>query len=123
MKSSEKIAIAPTMEGEYGKWRGRDWTEISEFLGIDINSEDADEVIAAKTRKQLSELRHDAGEACTGGVFSEASKRKITEIRRFVEKLIEQEPGDAPLWRGLLAIEDDVLFTEYVDRLLECMWT
>lgn len=117
------IATAPAMDGAYGKWKGDDWTEISEFLGVDIENEDSDDVIAAGTRKRLNELRSEACEVRTGTTFKKLSKQKILEIRHFIEKIVEQEPNDAPLWQGLLGIEDDVLFIEYVDRLLECMWT
>ena len=119
---SRKIATAPATEGTYGKWRGDDWTEISEFLGVDIISEDSDEVIAKETRKRLNELRIDALKAREGDTIPEPLKQKIKEIRRFIEKIIEQEPLDAPLWQGLLGIEDEALFLEYVDRLLEYMW-
>ena len=117
----KKIATAPSTEKAYGKWKGSDWTEISEFLGVDLENED--ETVAAETRKRLNELRGDACEGHNGGVFKNSSKQKIQEIRHFIEKVVEQEPPDASLWRGLLAIADDALFIEYVDRLLECLWT
>ncbi|MCZ6680243.1 MAG: hypothetical protein O7E52_23675 [Candidatus Poribacteria bacterium] len=124
MKAAKRsIATAPTTDEAYGKWRGDDWTEISEFLGVDIEDKNNDEVIAAETRKRLNELRSDACEMHIGPTLKASSNQKIPEIRRFVEKVIAQEPSDASLWQGLLAIEDDVLFIEYVDRLLECMWT
>ncbi|MBI1926593.1 hypothetical protein HYR99_20420 [Candidatus Poribacteria bacterium] len=116
-----KIATAPSTEGTYGKWKGHDWTEISEFLGVDLENED--EVVAEETRKRLNELRNDACQGRIGGTYPELSKQKIKEIRRFIEKVIEQAPHDTPLWQGLLAMADDALFLEYVDRLLECLWT
>jgi hypothetical protein len=116
-----KIASAPTIEGTYGKWKGDDWTEISEFLGIDIENED--EVVAAETRERLNKLRSDACEVRLSGIYPESSRLKIKEIRRFVEKVVEQKPQDTPLWQGLLAIADDALFIEYVELLLEYMWT
>jgi hypothetical protein len=106
------------------KWKGYDWTEIAEFLGVDI-LQDNEETIAKETHQLLHQLFADARQAdVTEGAYPGSSKQKIKEIRQFVSKLIEQNQGyDKPLWEGLLAIEDDSVFIEYVDRLLECMWT
>lgn len=108
---------------------GEDWSELSRALGVESegngefdDSEGLPVKLAARLSRECGVLmwcRATPGDAIDG------ARRTVALTRRFVEALtdVREEEGTKPLWRGLLAIEDDYTFLQYARTLLPLMWS
>lgn len=90
---------------------GRDWTEISKHFGIDCSNE---QEALIKTKAHINSV-----------LMTEQENVAATEIRVFVKALFERAEGkydNAPLWKGLLEMENDYTFLKYTSILIDHMW-
>jgi len=101
---------------------GSDWTELGEMFGILCDDDDA---------QTARHVRNKIGELADRFVLRDPAPlpedfRRLELIRGFVSLLRDGSRGIgycAPLWQGLLEIQDDWTFLRFVMVLLEFMWT
>lgn len=97
-------------------FEGIDWTELSKYFGIvkyDYES-GKDKEVLLKTKEYLQNI-----------LFSNGEQEVATALRMFLNKLYENSKNfkcNAPIWKGLLEIEDDFTFIKYSIILLDQMW-
>ena len=101
------------------EFKGFDWTELYEPLTGKPYSKDAAESELAE------ELRQKLGNTACGWTDEDKTERtRVANLcREFVLACAKFEGYEAPLLRGLAAIEHDVSFLRYMPPLLEYLWT
>ena len=106
-------------------FKGYDWTELAEALGLVTErpyheDEHLIEAIRAALRKASRCLSHPQYE-------DERINANLTvaAARQFVHALIATGVGieDRPVWRGLAEVEDHHTFLSYLSMMLPAMWT
>jgi len=96
------------------EFEGFDWTELTIAFGI-YNESDENEIIIKKTKDYLIE-----------NYLPTANGEVADTIRSYLGALFDRcsKVGrySAPLWRGLIQIEDDRTLIKYTAVLLEHLW-
>ncbi len=107
------------------KIRGWDWTELASVFGWKAKNDGFME--AHKIRNELRSLgsRCSLVDSSVGLIkLTRAEKAYIKNIRKFVELAAAQSHHTCgPIIKGLAAIKDDGTFLNYVELLLEHLWT
>lgn len=100
-------------------FRGWDWTEISSWLGVDVDYNKPEKEILDKTREKIKEIM----DLFNTNRISKHQQKLIDGIRTFTLRLSEHNNSySSPLWSGLYKIEHDGEFLKFVYILLERMW-
>jgi hypothetical protein len=100
-------------------YNGYDYTELLVELGFMPEGEDEEKFTAVEDFIRYMEDHYDYSEAD----YDEDGKLAILEMREFLTALAGQEHTCvSPLWKGLLAIEDDWTFVKYFVKLIRDMW-
>ena len=103
-------------DGGCGVFKGLDWTELEDYFGL--NRADPVDVCF----DSISETEPLAEFLKRNCVYP-ASKRIVEPCRSFLRALSSvRQTHDYPVWRGLLDVEDDVMFMVLFIRLLPYMW-
>jgi hypothetical protein len=103
-----------------------DWSELPQSWGWRLSPTLSDDDLLAR-------VRHELGEIMGAHLDSSSSRRplplkrriELTQTRAFARQFAKcaNEKGTAPLWTGLIAIDNDLAFLKYLDVLLPHMWT
>ncbi|HEK9103684.1 hypothetical protein KFD70_25540 [Bacillus pfraonensis] len=99
------------------RFKGWDWTELSESVGIDINTSiHGEDKLAEETLNIFS------NELIKNGKLP-YEKKKL--LRSFIESLINAKGCgyDKPMYEAMLKIEDDHTLISWLSRNLRSMWT
>ncbi len=98
------------------EFKGYDWTELSEALGViddRKNYEMSDIELLRKTKKEFHIFR--------------PNPDNVEKCREFIRALLKEErkigSSAAPVWQGLLEIDDDSTFMQFLYYLLELAWS
>jgi len=99
------------------EFKGIDWTELSVCFGIIDKVEDwqDDTEILNKTKDYLQSM-----------LLNEHKQDEVAHpLRLFLQKLYDnslKHKSNAPIWKGLLEVEDNFTFIKYSVILFEHMW-
>lgn len=100
------------------KFKGYDWTELSEYFGLDIDGE------KEQTLKEFIEEIH--GLLHNGKKSKKIAERRIKALRKYLKEVVDisfQYGYEAPVWSGLARIKDDHTFLRFYTALVYHMWT
>jgi hypothetical protein len=101
------------------EYKGYDYTELYPALGIGTDDTSTN---MQQARAKMSDLFANSMMDREGG--KEALSAFAIELRRYLTVLAEVDPGFAgPLWKGLVAIEDDESLIQYFLPLMTKAWS
>ena len=105
------------------KFKGWDYTEIAECLGIEILYDEVDDENVKTIRSVINQAMNDM--MMDKKKMPESSSIVIKACRDYL-RIMKEEPAAAhyrPLWDGLYNIKDDFVFLQMTAYLLPHMWT
>lgn len=119
-KKRDLQALAP-MEPKQKEWKGWDWTEISEFLGVDI--ELSDEEIIKQTNIKLDEIMDMWDVSLDYNSKLQPNYKVAQEIREFLVKLnCGDKTSFSSVLKGIYKIEDSQVFLQHIKHYLQYLW-
>jgi hypothetical protein len=101
------------------QFQGFDWTELCEPL----TGRPYEEIMEA--HEDVTDGEAAVADAIRDAMYSEdeAERSRVAGLcRAFVSECAKGGHHDAPLWNGLVAIQDDETFLIYASMLLQCIW-
>jgi len=115
------------------KFKGWDWTELSEGLGIDIKADryqemswDSENLLATDTRQLMRDLVSDVYWKSWGNVPKE-QKDAMRLINRFMESVIKASHStDKSVFKAIYDLgykKNAFTQLQWLDMTLECWWT
>ena len=101
---------------------GYDFSEIIEWLGIDMDEHEEKEAIKL-AQIEIEKLRSKLGRDGYLDSHDEETIKKVEGIRTYVRICSEREMDYSyKIWKGLYETEHDSTFLVYVSVLLKYMW-
>ena len=120
-KKKRELQALVLMEPKQKEWKGWDWTEISEYLGVDIELDE--EEIIKQTNIKLDEIINMCDVALDYNSKLQPNYTHAQEIREFLVKLnCGDRTSFSTVLKGIYKIEDSQTFLQHIKHYLQYLW-